>query len=331
MSTGRTIDFHAHILHPELASISQDKVVLTGFGATPPRPRPPGSRADAFFQFMLRPDLHVAEMDRRKIDVHVLSSSTVVQGTFWAAPDEEPRLCAMMNDAMNDWVLSYPDRFVGTMVLPFQNMRATLSEIERCRVRYGFRIVNAPANVHDRYLGDPSFNDYWRVASEANLVTFIHPDGVRDPWFQRYSLWNSVGQPMEETKVIASLIYEGVLERHPGISIVISHGGGYAPLFMGRLDRNVTNMPDSTVNIRSFPSNYIKRLSYDICVYDPAALARLIEHVGADRLLLGSDFPFGDPTAFDLLDRVEGLSAEDRQKITSGNASALLQTVKPSD
>jgi aminocarboxymuconate-semialdehyde decarboxylase len=325
-----TIDFHAHILHPELLSISQDKVVLTGFGATPPRPRPPGSRAHESIQLMLRPDLHVAEMDRRNIDVHVLSSSTVVQGTFWAAPDEEPRLCAVMNDAMNDWVKAHPDRFIGSMVLPFQNLPATLAEIERCRARYGFCVVNAPANVNGRYLGDPSFNDYWRVAAEAGLITFIHPDGVRDPWFQRYSLWNSVGQPIEETKVIASLIYEGVLERHPEIAIVISHGGGYAPLFMGRLDRNVTNMPDSTVNIQGFPSEYIRRMSYDICVYDPAALSRLIEHVGADRLLLGSDFPFGDPTAFHLLDQVKGLSPEDRQRITGGNASALLQTVTSS-
>lgn len=325
MQPGRTIDFHAHILHPELAALSENKVVLTGFGATPPMARPPGSRAHHSYELMLNPDLHVQEMDRRKIDIHVLSSSTVVQGTFWAQPDEEPRLCMMMNDAMYGWVKVHPTRFVGSMVLPFQSFKASLAELDRCWERYGFKIVNAPACVNGKYLGDPYFDDYWRLADERKLITFIHPDGVRDPWFQRFSLWNSVGQPIEETKVIASLIYEGVLERHPGIDIVIAHGGGYLPLFMGRLDRNVTNMPDSTRNIRGIPSDYIKRLHYDVCVYDPAALTRLIEHVGADRLLLGSDFPFGDPTAFHLLDQVKDLSNADRSKITGQNAFALLQ------
>lgn len=329
MTTGRTIDFHAHIVHPELLGMSEDKVVLSGFGARPPLPRQPGSRAHHSFELMLNPELHVAEMDRRNIDVHVLSSSTVVQGTFWAGPDEEPALCAMMNDAMHSWVAAHPDRFVGSMVLPFQNLPATLAEIERCRDRYGIRIINAPSNVNGRYLGDPFFDDYWRLVAEHKLITFIHPDGVRDPWFQRYSQWNSVGQPIEETRVIASLIYEGVLERHPDIDIVIAHGGGYLPLFMGRLDRNVTNMPESTRNIRGMPSDYIRRLHYDICVYDPLALARLIERVGADRLLLGSDFPFGDPTAFHLLDQIPDLSRDDRQRITGGNAAALLRRATP--
>ena len=228
---------------------------------------------------------------------------------------------------MQAWAAAHPDRFIGSMVLPFQNMPATLSEIARCVEGYGFRIVNAPANVNGLYMGDAFFNDYWRVAAAQKLITFIHPDGVRDPLFQRYSMWNSVGQPIEETKVIASLIYEGVLERYPDIQIVIAHGGGYLPLYMGRLDRNVTNMPESTRNIRGLPSDYIRRLHYDICVYDPAALARLIDHVGADRLLLGSDFPFGDPTAFHLLDQIEHLPESNRLSIAGGNAAALLHQV----
>ena len=119
----------------------------------------------------------------------------------------------------------------------------------------------------------------------------MHPDGARDLWFQEYSLWNSIGQPIEEAKLLASLILEGVLEQLPELRIVISHGGGFLPHYAGRLDRNVTNMPDSVRNISRRPSEYLRDLYYDTCVYDVSVLEALVERVGADRIVFGSDYP----------------------------------------
>jgi aminocarboxymuconate-semialdehyde decarboxylase len=318
------IDFHTHILHPELMELAEDKVVLTGFGTRPPQERPPGSRRAKNYGLQLEPELHVAEMDRRGIDVHVLSSSTVVQGTFWASAGEEAKLCRLMNDAMAGWVKAFPQRFIGSMILPFQDMAASLAELERCCFEHGFTIVNAPASVNGVYLGEAYFGDYWSLVDKNKLITFIHPDGVRDPWFQKFSLWNSVGQPLEEVKVIACLIYEGILDRFPNAQIVVSHGGGYAPLYMGRLDRNVTNMLWSAANIKSFPSDYLRRFYFDTCVYDPVALHRLIETVGADRLVLGSDFPVGDVNPFVLIDQLKDLAPDDRDAIIGRNAARVL-------
>ena len=115
------------------------------------------------------------------------------------------------------------------------------------------RVLQIPAAVHGTYLSDPSYHWVWDAVAERDLVAFMHPDGTRDLWFQQYSMWNSVGQPIEEAKFIASLIYEGVLEQRPGIKIVVAHGGGYLPHYFGRLDRNVKAHPHSAVNIARRP------------------------------------------------------------------------------
>jgi aminocarboxymuconate-semialdehyde decarboxylase len=325
-SASKACDVHVHIVHEDLLEISADKVVINGYGARPPAPRPPGSRRDTNFRLMLEPDRHIADMDRRGVDVHVLSSSTVVQGTSWADASTEARLCRTMNDYMAEWVRYRPDRFVGTMVLPFQDTRAALAEMERVISEYGFSIVNAPAEVGGAYLGESVFDSYWDRAAAENLLTFIHPEGVRDPWFQQYSLWNSVGQPIEEAKVMASIIYSGLFDRYPNLDIVISHGGGYLPHYIGRLDRNVTNMPESTRNISQTPSAYLRKFYYDTCVYDPSTLARLVSIVGADRLVLGSDFPFGDADSFAVVTQAP-LNDSDKSLICSHTAGALLRKV----
>jgi aminocarboxymuconate-semialdehyde decarboxylase len=319
------IDFHTHILHPDLMVQAEDKVVITGFGMRPAQPRLPGSRRDVNYGVMLDPARHVAAMDRRGVDKHVISSSTVIQGTYWSSADEEPALCRIMNDTMGLWVAAYPDRFEGSLVLPLQNLNASLGELERCCDRYGFKVINAPASVNGRYLGEPHFDALWRLVEQHELIVFIHPDGVRDPWFQRYSLWNSIGQPFEEMKLISSLIYEGTLDRFRDATIIVAHGGGYAPLYMGRLDRNVTNMPESARNITGLPSDYLGRLYYDACVYDPKTLVRLIETVGAERVLMGSDFPVGDPSPFHLLDQLPGLPPDSREAIVGKTAARLLR------
>ena len=324
-ASARTVDFHCHVLHEDIVDRVADHVVLTGFGSVPAAPRPVGSRRWNNFETMLKPQVHLADMDRRGVDMHVLSVSTVIQGTFWAEPAEDARLCRLMNDRMAEWVAAAPDRFVGSIVLPFQDMKLAMAELERCRETHRFNLVNAPASAKGTYLGDRHFDPFWQFVDRHKMTVFIHPDGVRDLWFQQFSLWNSIGQPIEETKFISTLIYEGNLDRFPDVSIVISHGGGYAPLFMGRLDRNVTNMPGSARNIKGLPSDYLRRLYYDTCVYDPVTLQRLVETVGPGRVLLGSDFPVGDVDPYVLTRQLTGLSDEDRAAIDGGTALKLLR------
>jgi aminocarboxymuconate-semialdehyde decarboxylase len=297
--------------------------VLSGFGTRPfERPAPNSERAQQTTK-MLDPALVLPDLGQRGIDAHVLSASTVVAGTAWAEPEHQAELERRVNDACATWVASNPAHFIGTFTLPLRDDRLALAELERATGELGLRIAHLPAQVDGDYLGAPRFRPLWQALAAEKIVTFIHPDGIRDLWFQDYSLWNSVGQPIEEAKVMASLILEGVLDEFAELDIIISHGGGYLPHYFGRLDRNVTNMPDSVRNISLRPSEYLRRFYYDTCVYDPSILRALVARVGADRVLFGSDYPVGDEDHVGFV-RSAGLSSADADAIINGNAAQLL-------
>jgi aminocarboxymuconate-semialdehyde decarboxylase len=313
---GKCVDFHAHFLQREVFDTGHRHSVSSCFG------RNLLSTDNPVFRRMFDPALQVADMDARGIDLHVLSSADVIQSRSWATPRDEARLSALVNNECVRWIDLHPDRFVGSAVLPLGDMRLALAELD-CAEAMGLRVVELPSNHRGAYLGDARFDDLWSAIRERGLVAFIHPEGTTDMWFQDYALWNSIGQSIEEVKVMSSLIYEGVMDRHAGVRIVMAHDGGYMPHYMGRLDRNVLDKPFTTKNISRRPSEYLRDFHYDSCVYDPRTLELLVERVGADRVVLGGDYPVGgfDPLAFiGQADLDEG----QRNAIAGGNAMRLL-------
>ena len=149
-------------------------------------------------------------------------------------------------------------------------------------------------------------------------------DGNRDRRFKRFHLWNSVGQAFEEAKAISSLMYDGVLESYPKLKICISHGGGYMPFYMGRIDRNYVEKANTRVNMSKPPIDYLRMLYFDSCVYETAVLQHLVDKVGADRVLLGSDYPVGETKPIEFVTGTKTLSAEEQERILGANAAALL-------
>jgi aminocarboxymuconate-semialdehyde decarboxylase len=137
-------------------------------------------------------------------------------------------------------------------------------------------------------------------------------------------MWNSIGQSIEEVKVMTSMIYGGVPEKYPRIPIVMAHGGGYFPHNMGRLDRNVTNRPDSMKNISKKPSEYLRSFYYDTCLYDRSILTALIKVVGADRVVMGSDYPVGETDPVGFVAGCPGLTESEVAMINGGTAAKLL-------
>ena len=187
-----------------------------------------------------------------------------------------------MNDKMADWVRRYPDRFVGTVTLPMQDIDAAVTELRRAVGTLGHRALMLPTQFDGDYLGDRAIDRCGRpCANSTSRSSSIRRD-LRDPWFHQYALWNSLGQSIEEAKVMASMIYEGLLDAVPGLKVVVAHGGGYFPGYMGRLDRNIEK-PETLENIKGKPSDYLRHFYYDTCVYDPLALQTLFKRVGADR------------------------------------------------
>lgn len=254
------IDLHAHMLERTASDAGTAHSVVTGFGARTLPTAEPGTAQEMAERAGNDPALHIAMLDRLELDAEVLSSMTVMQGTSWALPELEDDLNRGINDEIARWVVEHPTRMVGSFTLPLQSGALSLRELDRCITELGMTVVQLPVAVAGTYLSAPAYRWLWEAIAEQGLVAFVHPDGTRDPWFQSYSMWNSVGQPIEEAKFIASLIYEGILEQLPDLKIVVAHGGGYLPQYFGRLDRNVKAHPQSAANISRRPSEYLQPL-----------------------------------------------------------------------
>jgi aminocarboxymuconate-semialdehyde decarboxylase len=312
------IDFHVHMLDEHVFKASANKTVFSGFGANPVSEPRPGARE--LLMRMMRPESIVEDMDARRVDMSVITASTVLQGTSWADAQTDLELCRRCNATTAEWVAKFPTRLIGSATLPLQDVGLALAELKSTP----FKVVNVGSSYSGVYVGDPVYHPFWETVHQKNLTAWIHPEGVRDPWFQRYALWNSAGQSIEEAKAMASLIYEGVMHRFPGIKIVMAHGGGYFPHYMGRMDRNHANRPDTVRNTGGKkPSEFLRAFHYDTCVYDPEVLKVLLARVGAERLVMGSDYPVGekDPVSF-----VQscGVSQSELASICGGNAARLL-------
>jgi len=320
----RAIDFHAHVLHPDVYAQTINRNVVSGFGARPMEAHPtPASPRWPLFSKMVVPEVQIADMDARGVAHAVISTSTVSQSTFFADAGLAAELDRQANEGIAEWVRAHPQRFTGTFTLPLQDIARALAELDHAVNRLSLRIANVPASVGGRYLGDPYFAPLWDALDSRGLIVIVHPDGIKDAAFQNYSLWNAIGQGIEETRAMASLIYEGVLERHPRLRIVMAHAGGFLPTYIARLDRNATAHPASMKNIRRKPSEYLRNFYYDTVTYDPRVIDIVRKRVGVDRILFGSDYPFGDTDPLALIEQC-GFDTDARFAITHGNATSLL-------
>jgi aminocarboxymuconate-semialdehyde decarboxylase len=325
------IDLHAHMIEPTALQAGVSHSVLTGFGARAVPPAAPGSAQEMAQRAGHDPAEHIRMLDRLGLDAEVVSSMTVMQGTGWAAPELDDQLNRGVNDEIARWVSEHPSRMIGSFTLPLQSEAFSRSELQRCCDELSINVVQLPAAVAGTYLSAPAFRWLWEEIDRRGLIAFVHPDGTRDPWFQAYSMWNSVGQPIEESKFIASLIYEGILEQLPDLRIIVAHGGGYLPHYFGRLDRNVKAHPHSAVNISKRPSEYLTDLYYDTCLYEPAMLEALVARVGPERIVMGSDYPVGDTDPVGFVQRCPTLAPDDVDQIVGGTLASLLGVATVAD
>ncbi|MGD0026916.1 MAG: amidohydrolase family protein [Xanthobacteraceae bacterium] len=325
LSAFPVIDFHAHALDPGVYAQCVNHNVITGFGLNPEGPRPqPGTLRDAYYQRYTSPAMHVEEMDALGVDIHVISNGGANSGTFWAEPTLAAALDRQANETIAKWVGAYPTRFVGMFSVPLQDIALAVKELEYAVGTLGLRVANLPAESKGVYLGDPHFRPLWEAISHYGVVVWIHPDGMKDKSYLKYALWNGVGQPIQETLVFCSLMYEGVLDAFPQVKIVLSHGGGFLPHYMARLDRNYTAHPISRKNLTRHPSEYLQSLYYDTCVYGADVLEDLVNKVGVDRIVLGSDYPVGDKDPFAIVRGCSNITSAGFELITRTTPAAIL-------
>jgi aminocarboxymuconate-semialdehyde decarboxylase len=180
------IDFHVHFLDEQILELAQRHSVLTGFGAHPLH-KPPSGRPPIFAKMMSAP-AQIEDMEARGVDRHVITASTVISPLGWAAGSRALDLNRRLNDLIAEWVARCTGRFVGSFTLPLQAMDLAMAELERAVRQLGLRVANLPANVGGAYLGEPQFHPLWSSLRELGVTAFVHPDGVKDEWFQKYAM-----------------------------------------------------------------------------------------------------------------------------------------------
>lgn len=238
------------------------------------------------------PEKRIEECDAAGIDVQVLSTVPVMF-SYWAKPDDGAELAKYLNDGIAEIVARFPKRFVGLGTVPMQDTALAVKELERCKA-IGLNGVQIGTNVNQLNLSEPQFYDFFAACAESGMAVFVHPwEMMGQADMQKYWLPWLVGMPAEASRAICSLIFSGTLERLPELRICFAHGGGAFPATIGRIEHGFDVRPDLCAVDNPFsPRKYLGRIYFDSLVHEGAKLDYLVKLVGADQIMLGTDYPF---------------------------------------
>ena len=307
----KTVDVHAHCIVPDAAKVINHPLEA------------PGLLWDNV-------GTRLAEMDRSGVDVEALSINP-----FWyrAERDAAEQLIRIQNEALVQFCAGHPDRFVGfaTAALQFPDLAA--QQVDHAVKNLGFRGVGVAGSVAGQDLADPKFHPFWQKCEELGVLVFMHPLGTRElEPSGRLSgnglLTNTIGNPLETTIALSHLIFEGTLDRFPGLKICAAHGGGFLPSYANRSDAVMTTFPDRVGTFpKKKPTEYIRggQLYFDSIMFTGEGMRHLIAEAGIDQVVLGTDYPFPWNTApVDHILSIPGLSDGDKIKILGATAAKLL-------
>ena len=267
-------------------------------------------------------------MDEQGVDVHVVSLATPLFG-YHLEPAQGLQLARDVNDEIATMTREWPQRFSGLATLPMQDVASSVAELDRAVHVLGLKGAELDMVVNGDSWDEPRFLPLFKAAEEMGALLFFHPqptDNLVTTRTNRYFLANSIGVPAEDTLMVATLIFGGILQKFPDLRACVAHGGGAACFGMGRLDRGWQVRSEARVNIQKPPSAYQRMLYYDCLTNSEAALRFLIDQVGADRVVLGSDWPYVPwyPSPVEWVQGLVSLTGEEKEKILWINLEGLL-------
>lgn len=269
------------------------------------------------------PEARLRDCAKSRIDVQVLSTVPVMF-SYWAKPEHGLDLSRFLNDHLASVVAQNPSRFVGLGTLPMQAPELAVRELERCIKELGLAGAQIGSHVNDWNLSDERLFPVFEAAQELGAAIFVHPwDMMGQEKMQKYWLPWLVGMPAETSLAICSMIFGGVLERLPKLRVAFAHGGGSFPSTLGRIEHGFRTRPDlCAVDNAVNPREYVKRIYLDSLVHEPRMLRYLLELFGAERIALGSDYPFplGEAEPGSLIDSMADLGEKTRERLFSGTA-----------
>jgi aminocarboxymuconate-semialdehyde decarboxylase len=328
--TGPTIDVHCHFIPPALIErirlegsshsielIEDDgapRVSFAGSDVTQPMPRG-----------MLDLDERLRWMDGHHIDVQVVSPWMDFSAYVLDAEDGA-WLARCLNEMTAEAVAGRPDRYRAMAAVPLQEPSLAADELTHAVRVLGMRAVEIATSITDVELDDDGLAPFWSAAEDLGVMVLVHPYSAGPSRLSRYFLANIVGNPFEETAAAAYLVYGGVFERHSNLEVCLTHGGGFLPYQVGRQDRGFTSRPDlAAKRVSRPPSSFLKSFVYDTITHDADALRFLVDRVGHERVVLGSDYPFpmGDPDPVASV-AAAGFEPAVADAILGGNARSVL-------
>jgi len=325
------IDTHAHWYPQEFISLLDREAAANGgkmernakgvpvfslAGLQPHSAMPP---------LMVDPELMLGEMDRRGVDTYVLSLTNPM--VYWAPPAFGLTLAQTWNETSSALCRKYPQRFIGTIQLPMQAPELAVREIERAARLPGLRAVGMATHINGANLDDKAFWPVYERCEALGLPIFLHPlypcGGDR---IARHFLRNLCGNTFENGLAAGSLVLGGVLDAFPKLVVMLPQAGGNFPWLIGRFDRGA-RVRRELAHMKQPPSAYLRRFYYDTVSHHPQIMKFLIELVGADRIVLGSDYhqDMGYEQPVEFVDTVPGLTGHERKLILSDNAVRLLR------
>jgi aminocarboxymuconate-semialdehyde decarboxylase len=321
----RTIDIHAHCYVDLHDLVEGHPEALVPNGGPPTFDGP-------FLSPTKDVEARLRHMDEHGIDIQAVSLAPAYN--YWTDRDLAEKIVTRQNEQIAAMCAAHPDRFVGLGGLALQHPDLAVEQMQHGVKQLGFRGFEIGGSVNGDELALPKFDPVWAKAEELEILLLLHPatfvEGLKR--FQGNGfLPNVIGNPLETTVALTHLIFEGTLDRYPGLKICGSHGGGYSPSYAGRTD-HCAELSNRCKPVKKHPSEYFKQQLYcDSIVFTAEGLRHLVAEVGASHVLFGTDFPFdvadpfmGDPREVDSVLGVPGLSEADQRAILGETAASLL-------
>ena len=331
-----TYDVHAHCIPAALVDLFRSEgerfglsVVEGDRGASIELAS--GERIGPFRPVLSDVDARLAAMDSTGVDVQIISS-WVDLTAYGMGAEQGASYARAFNEIMAEEAARHPDRFLALGTVPLQSPRHAAEELAHAVEELGMVGVEIATTVGQTDLDQAGLDPFWEAAESLGAIVLLHPcDPLSGVDLSRNFLDNMVGRAAESSIAIGHLVFSGILERHPGLVVCVVHGGGFVPYQLGRMQRGYDAVPHLTAkNISTPPQELVRRLYHDTVLHDPAALAFLVERIGADRVVVGSDYPFemGEPDPIRAVEAIPGLSEEQRLLILEGNVERILAGVR---
>lgn len=294
------IDIHTHILPPEIPAFKK----LFGYGGFIELKDCPGCRdkdmvsdSGKFFRRVgentFSPEKRIEECDQHGVQVQVLSTVPVMF-SYWAQGPHGQDVARFLNDHIAEVVAKNPTRFLGLGTLPMQDIGLAIQEAERCMKDLGMKGFQIGSNINGENLSEPRFFPLYERLEQLGASVFIHPwEMMGEQQMQKYWLPWLVGMPAESSRAICSLVFGGVFEKFPRLRFAIAHGGGSFPFTWARIQHGFEVRPDlCAIDSKKGPKDFLGHFWVDSLVHDENALIFLKDLLGANRICLGTDYPF---------------------------------------